>query len=158
MTNPGTTGWSHNSPPVAPVPNPPRLFVGAFSGKRHPTSTFWITSIGKRSRKRSTSNKNMRRFTIKENLASTRDAIQPKKREHIPGTSKSKLSSGWQVVKVDPETKEKTSLTQPSHLYQAKTSKRRLTAIGIENLSIVHSDWLKKPKSKKKKKAQDIKK
>jgi len=100
----------------------------------------------------------MRRFTIKENLASTRDAIQPKKREHIPGTSKSKLSSGWQVVKVDPETKEKTSLTQPSHLYQAKNSKRRLAGIGIENLSIVHSDWLKKPKSKKKKKAQDIKK
>jgi len=97
----------------------------------------------------------MRQFTIKENLASTRDAIQAKRREHIPGTSKSKLSSGWQVVMIDPETKEKISLTQPSHAYQAKNSKRRLTAIGIENLFIIHSDWLKKPK---KKKAQDIKK
>ena len=97
----------------------------------------------------------MRQFRIKESLASTKEASQPKKREHIPGTSKAKLSAGWQVAIVDPETKEKTSLTQPSHLYQAKNSKRRLTAIGIENLSIIHSDWLKKPR---KKKAQDIKK
>lgn len=91
----------------------------------------------------------MRRFTIKENLASTKELDQPKKREHIPATSKSKLRKGWQVVKSEPGTNENTSLTEPSHLYQAKNSKRRLEGLGIENLAIIHSDWFKKPRKKK---------
>jgi len=91
----------------------------------------------------------MRQFTIKENLASTRDAIHPPSREYIPRVSKSKLREGWQVMKTDPETNENTSLTEPSHLYQAKNSKRRLEGLGIENLALIHSDWFKKPRKKK---------
>jgi len=94
----------------------------------------------------------VRRFRIKAGLASTQEGDQPKKREYVPTTNTAKLKRGWQVMKTDPETDEKTSLTQPSHLYQARNSKRRLEGIGIENLDIIHSDWFKKPK---KKKAQD---
>ena len=93
----------------------------------------------------------MRRFEIKDDLEATKEAIQAKSREYIPSTSKSKLSKGWQVVKTDPTTKKKTPLTVPSHLSQAKRSKRGMEGIGIECLSLMHSDELKKAKKKKKK-------
>ena len=93
----------------------------------------------------------MRRFEIKDDLEATKEAIQAKSREYIPSTSKSKLSKGWQVVKTDPRTNKKTPLTVPSHLSQAKRSKRGMEGIGIECLSLMHSDELKKAKKKKKK-------
>ena len=87
-------------------------------------------------------------FTIKENLASTVESVDQFKRERIPRTPKSKLSKGWQVVKTDPRSNKKTPLTEPSHLNQAKRSKRGMEGIGIADLSIVHSDELKKKKKK----------
>ena len=90
----------------------------------------------------------MRQFTIKENLASTREDEQPKKREFIPSTSKAKLKSGYQVVKIDPITQEVTSLTFPGHLRSTKNSKRKLESIGVENLFLIHSEWFKKPRKK----------
>jgi len=93
----------------------------------------------------------VRRFEIKDDLEATKEALQPKSREYIPSTSKSKLSKGWQVVKTDPMTNKKTPLTVPSHLNQAKRSKRGMEGIGIECLSLMHSDELKKAKKKKKK-------
>ena len=93
----------------------------------------------------------MRRLEIKDDLEATKEAVQAKSREYIPSTSKSKLSKGWQVVKTDPRTNKKMPLTVPSHLSQAKRSKRGMEGIGIPDLSIVHSDDLKKAKKKKKK-------
>ena len=90
----------------------------------------------------------MRQFTIKENLASTRDAIQPKKREFIPSTSKAKLKSGYQVAKIDKETQEVNTLTEPGHLRATKNSKRGLESIGIEDLFLIHSEWFKKTRKK----------
>lgn len=52
------------------------------------------------------------------------------------------MKKGWQVVKVNPGTEEKISLTLPSTSPQAKNSKRRLERIGIENLTLIHTkDW-----------------
>ena len=93
----------------------------------------------------------VRRFEIKDDLEATKEAMQAKSREYIPSTSKSKLSKGWQVGKTDPRTNKKTPLTVPSHLSQAKRSKRGMEGIGIECLSLMHSDELKKAKKKKKK-------
>ena len=93
----------------------------------------------------------VRRFEIKDDLEATKAALQAKSREYIPSTAKSKLKKGWQVVKTDPTTNKKTPLTVPSHLSQAKRSKRGMEGIGIADLSIVHSDELKKVKKKKKK-------
>ena len=90
----------------------------------------------------------MRQFTIKENLASTREDEQPKKREFIPSTSKAKLKSGYQVVKIDPITQEVDTLTFPGHLRSTKNSKRKLESIGVENLFLIHSEWFKKPRKK----------
>jgi len=91
----------------------------------------------------------MRQFTIKENLASTREDEQPKKREFIPSTSKAKLKSGYQVAKIDKDTQEVNTLTEPGHLRATKNSKRHLESIGIENLFLIHSEWFKKPRKKK---------
>ena len=91
----------------------------------------------------------MRQFTIKENLASTQEAEQPKKREFIPSTSKSKLNSGYQVAKIDKDTQEVNTLTEPGHLRATKNSKRGLESIGIEDLFLIHSEWFKKARKKK---------
>jgi len=90
----------------------------------------------------------MRQFTIKENLASTRDAIQPRKREFIPSVSKAKLKSGYQVAKIDKDTQEVNTLTEPGHLRATKNSKRGLESIGIEDLFLIHSEWFKKTRKK----------
>ena len=91
----------------------------------------------------------MRQFTNRENIAYTASAVaSANKRQYIPSTSKAKLKSGYQVVKIDPITQEVTSLTFPGHLRSTKNSKRKLESIGVENLFLIHSEWFKKPRKK----------
>lgn len=91
----------------------------------------------------------MRRLTNRENIAYIANAVaSANKKQYIPSTSKAKLKSGYQVVKIDPITQEVTSLTFPGHLRSTKNSKRKLESIGVENLFLIHSEWFKKPRKK----------
>ena len=91
----------------------------------------------------------MRRLTNRENIAYIANAVaSANKKQYIPSTSKAKLKSGYQVVKIDPITQEVTSLTFPGHVRSTKNSKRKLESIGVENLFLIHSEWFKKPRKK----------
>ena len=91
----------------------------------------------------------MRRLTNRENIAYIANAVaSANKRQYIPSTSKAKLKSGYQVVKIDPITQEVDTLTFPGHLRSTKNSKRKLESIGVENLFLIHSEWFKKPRKK----------